>query len=202
MAVTRGRRTKLAMKLFDATVGDQDVLDLIQNISDNTTDQVYTILMFVRSDILTFLRSYTNVMNPPRYQRKFVLKDSVRLRVAANDLTGYRPAHPGGWSDVTYDLRDRYYARVEWAGDGWQLIIGNRSAHAVYVEARDGLFVVEGVLGPRGPVSQSIAKALKALGLDWKIVGPGGSAINMLQDVLQVNPKSGKPMAPTPGFDV
>lgn len=202
MAITRGRRTKLTMRLFTATVDDTEVLDLIQNISNNTTDQVYTILIFVRSDILAFLRSYTNVMRPPRYQRKFILdKNQARVRVDPADITGWRPAHPGGWADVEFDLRDRYYARVDWAGDGWRLIVGNRSDHAVWVEARDGMFVVEGIMEPGGPVSQSIAKAMKALGLNWKIVGPGGSAINMLQDVLQVNPRSGKPMAPTAGFD-
>lgn len=187
--------TPSGVKLFAAQVEEPDLLDMIKNISTNSQDQVRAVLEFARTDLLVFLKSYTNVYRPPRYQRKFRLNDqSRRIAVDPGDRQDWRPAHPGGWADVENTLRDNYYVQLNWVGNAWQLLAGNRAPEAVFVEAMDGYFVVSGVMEPRGPVGRSIAKAVKALGIkNWKITG-GAGPLN--EPGLLISPKSGQPISP------
>lgn len=195
-----GRGTPGSMRLFRATVDSPDVQDMIKNLEYSTTDTVRAVLEFVRKDVLYFLKSYTNVQQPPRYQRKFSYdKDLKRFKVPKSDRTGWRPAHPGGWADVSQDLMKKYKTDVVWEGGAWKLIISNSSAHAAYVEAKHGYFVVHGVLEPRGPVAKSIAKALKALGVDWKFTSGGFEMGNATGSAatLNMSPRSGNVPEPT-----
>lgn len=177
------------MRLFKAQVDEPELQDLIREISNSTTDQIRAVLEFARTDVLVFLKSYTNVYRPPRYERKFRL-DAASRRVAVVPGEGMRPAHPGGWADVEFDLRDNYYSQLNWVNGGWQLLVGNRSEHAIFVEAMDGYFVVSGIMEARGPVMRSIRNAIKALGLkDWEVktgLGPLNEPASL------VSPKSGK----------
>lgn len=170
------------MRLFEASVESPDLRDMIKNIGGTTTDQVKAVLEFVRKDVLYFLKSYTDVLVPPvGYQRKFTFDATLRrIKVPSTDRTGWRPAHPGGWGDVTLDLKAKYYTDLQFVGNSWQLTIGNKSDHAAFVEARDGLFVVHGVLDKNGPVEKSIRKALIALGVPWRYSSGvlGGSAVS------------------------
>lgn len=196
---TTGRGTPSGMRLFQASTGSTDLMDMLKQVEAGTTDNVRMVLELVRKDVLYFLKSYTDVQRPPRYQRKFTYDATLRrVKVSNADRTGWRPAHPGGWADVSLDLKAKYYTEVTWEQNGWRLTIGNRSEHAVYVEARDGYFVVHGVLEPNGPVARAIRKAIKELGVQWKFTsggltgGPAG-----LATALDISPKTGQAAAPT-----
>lgn len=195
-----GRGSPKAMRLFEGSVESPDLRDLIANLEANTTDTVHAVLEFVRKDVLYFLKSYTDVQRPPRYQRKFVLKEGLyRVKVPNSDRTGWRPAHPGGWADISGDLKKRYYTDLQLVNGAWRLAVGNRSEHAAYVEAMDGFFVVSGVLEPGGPVARSIRRALTALGVSWRIV-PGGRSMadsTGSEASLGVTPQSGVAPPPT-----
>lgn len=192
------------MRLFEATVDNPDVVEMIASIEANSTDTIRAVLEFVRKDVLYFLKSYTNVERPPTgYQRKFTLdKESRRIKVPKSDRTGWRPAHPGGWADISEDLKKKYFTDVQFVEGAWRLTIGNKSDHAVFVEARDGFFVVHGVLEPGGPVARSILRAIKALGLNWKVVG-SSSGIDVSGPIqsssLSFGPAKGTAPAPTEG---
>jgi hypothetical protein len=186
-----------AMRLFTAQTDEPDLQDLIRNVSTTATDQIYAVLRFARSDLLAFLRSYTNVYRPPRYQHKFRL-DAAQRRVAVEpgDRSEFRPAHPGGWADVSYDLMRQYYTQLTWEDGGWKLVVGNRSEHAIYVEAMDGFFVVHGILQKNGPVARSIRRAIKALGFkNWVVTSIADQPDD--NPGLNINPKSGQAPAPT-----
>jgi hypothetical protein len=188
------------MRLFTAQVEEPDLRSMIKEISASSSDQTRAILEFTKSDVLTFLRSYTNVYRPPRYERKFRLDaQSRRIKINPGSQEDWRPAHPGGWADVEYDLAEKYFSRLVWTDGAWELILGNYSDHAVYVEQKDGFFVLESVLDPGGPVFRSIQRAIKALGLkDWEVKGAAPlSADEGLLPRLIVSPKTGK-TAPTP----
>lgn len=195
-----GRGTPKAMRLFEASVASPDLTDMIKNLEVSITDQVHAVLEFVRKDELYFLKSYTDVEKPPRYQKRWTLQnDLVRVQVPSSDRTGWRPAHPGGWADVSDDLRKKYYTRLDFVNNGWRLTIGNNSEHAVYVEAMDGYFVVHGVLEPNGPVARSIKKATLELGIKWKFTAGGKSMADNLgtETSLQGSPRTGIAEAPT-----
>lgn len=190
-----GRGSPRGMRLFQASTESPDLTDMMKTIEGTSTDRIRDILEFVRKDVLYYLKSYTDVSRPPRYQRKFILDENQRrVKLSSADKTGWRPAHPGGWADVTDDLRKKYYTTVEWVDGGWRLTVGNSSEHAAYVEAMDGLFVVHGVMEPGGPVAKSIKKAIAVLGLKgWKVTGAGyvmaeGAGI---EGGLNIGPRSG-----------
>lgn len=157
------------ISLFETQLDDPDMQDFMSGIEQTIDGWVVEILNLVMLDVVTYLKSYTSKKNPPRYKRKYNI-NAAQFGVARVKLTAKtrgsinpdRPAHPGGWSDVEGDLRDKYYGRVEVSPNGGhRLVIGNRSEHAAYVEAMDGLFVVTGVFQPGGPVMRALNKYLK-----------------------------------------
>lgn len=159
------------LSLFKTQLADPDMGDFMKNIQQSMDDWIHEILQLVAVDVKTYLISYTSKVNPPRYKRKYTLVDDVRTKVTQKmGINAGRPAHPGGWSDVEEDLRDSYYARVEAGSSGWKLVVGNRSGHAAYVEAMDGLFVVTGIFEPNGPVWRAINKYLRIYAPGSKII--------------------------------
>lgn len=171
------------MRLFESQLENADVRDFIKSIEAETSEVVQMILQAVGQDVVQFLRSYTNLRRPPRYERKFMLdKDSVRRPVTGDQS---RPAHPGGWADVTNELAKGYRYKVELVGSDWRLWITNITGHAVYVEAMDGYFVVSGALADGGPVDRALRLAIKRLAPDWQVHLATG-------DEVFVSPKSGK----------
>lgn len=169
------------LSLFTTQLADPDMGDFMRNIELTMDDWIHEILQLVAVDVKTYLVSYTSKVNPPRYKRRYTLVNDVRTKVTKKmGINAGRPAHPGGWSDVEGDLRDKYYARVEKAPTGgWRLVVGNRSDHAVYVEAMDGLFVVTGIFDVKGPVYKAINKYLKLYAPGAKIISrTGGIEVN------------------------
>jgi len=161
--------------LFTTQLADPDMADFLSSIEQDIDTWTEDILRFVVIDVVAYLKSYTSKKNPPRYARKFFInKDQARVKVTKKNIGSIspdRPAHPGGWSDVEGDLRDKYYGRVEKAENGgWRAVIGNRSEHAAFVEAMQGLFVVTGVFEKNGPVMKALNKYLKLYAPGVKIV--------------------------------
>lgn len=172
--------------LFTTQLADPDMQDFLSSIEQDMDTWIEDILRFVVIDVVAYLKSYTSKKNPPRYARKFFInKDQARIKVTKKNIGSIspdRPAHPGGWSDVEGDLRDKYYGRVEKAENGgWRAVIGNRSEHAAYVEAMQGLFVVTGVFDKSGPVMKALNKYLK-------MYAPGAKIMNRVVSV-EVNDK-------------
>lgn len=192
-------RVRAGMRLFTTSVESPDLQGMIKDLEVSATDTTKAVLEFVRKDVYHFLRSYTNVVKPPRYQRKWTLDaNQRRIKVPRSDRTGWRPVHPGHWADVSYDLKKKYFTDLRFEDGGWRLYVGNRSDHAVYVEAMDGYFVVHGVLDPNGPVARSIRKALRVLGVDWKVTG----ALAATQEGPTVGPWAANERASVTSFKV
>lgn len=118
------------------------------------------------------------------------LTDETQPSVRTGGLR--RRAHPGGWADVTGQLAASYYfavtvggKRIVWTepnkpGDDnivtqggvprklppgrLALVLGNMAEHAVYLEARDGYYVLTGVTEEAGPIVSAIRRAAADLG--------------------------------------
>jgi hypothetical protein len=151
---------------------------MIRNIEETTHQRIETILTLIKSDVINYLRGYTNLLKPPReYEAKYMItKEGVRVKKPVTH-EGWRPMHPGGWADVTFDLMKQYYTQLDEIPGGWKLTIGNRSEHARYVEGRDGMFVVTGVMAPNGPVDRAIRLAFKRLAKGATVINGNTGAI-------------------------
>lgn len=168
---------------FETKLDTIDLGDMVGDIQRTMLDWQNIILSQVGKDVVRYLRSYTSRKNPPRYpRRKYTYVDSVRTKLTKKqqkELQPDRPAHPGGWSDVTGpmekdSLAASYYWRVGAVPGGIKLTIGNSSTHAAYVEAKDGYFVVTGIFAPNGPVMKAIRKYMKQY-------APGTQVLNQLR---------------------
>lgn len=98
--------------------------------------------------IVEELQSYTSEMRPP-----------VR---AGNPP---RPAHPGHWADISGDLRDAYDFGVANNRNGVTLRLMNTMSYAIYLEERDGFFVLRGVFDAGGIGARIMDEELTAEGL-------------------------------------
>lgn len=74
--------------------------------------------------------------------------------------------HPGGWMDDTTNMRDRYGFKVMRTSRGYRLRLFNDAEYAVYVDALEGYFVLEGV---DEIARKEIDKALKLALPTWRI---------------------------------
>lgn len=111
------------------------------------------ILTQVGIETVAYLRSLTDEMNPPWPSRK----------------GPERPAHPGHWSDRTGQLAAGYDAAVEKIPGGARLTLSNFAEYAVYLEARNGYFVLSGVTDPGGPVEEQLRRAVAAIAPGWTV---------------------------------
>ncbi|GAB5520337.1 MAG: hypothetical protein RhofKO_25880 [Rhodothermales bacterium] len=68
------------------------------------------------------------------------------LRANAPD----RPAHVGGWANVSGDLESSYAYQVLVQNGRATLRLTNTSGHAIYVEAMEGYFVLQGIADSAG----------------------------------------------------
>lgn len=174
--------------LFKSTlVESPDYREFVNNIEMSMGERVQTILRLIGVEVRVYLQSYTSKRNPPRYRKKYTYGDSgERLKklykYEQRALQPDRPAHPGAWSDVSKELMEGYYVQVKKNDVDWELVIGNRSSHAVYVEAKDGYFVVTGIMDPGGPVDRAIRRAFKLMGATWKIQNRPGQIVQTGQD--------------------
>jgi len=74
--------------------------------------------------------------------------------------------HPGGWMDDTTNMRDRHGFKVMRTTRGYRLRLFNDAEYAVYVDALEGYFVLDGV---DEIARKEIDKALKIALPTWRI---------------------------------
>lgn len=129
---------------FSLTVHQQDVIEQLSQTSMAFEDIAYRILQMVGDATIAYLRSYTSEMRPP----------------ARSGDTKERPAHPGHWADDTGALAGAYRYEVQRRGGEVRLVLLNDMEYAIYLEVRDGFFVLSGVTDPGGPVENALRQAL------------------------------------------
>ena len=87
-----------------------------------------------------------------------------------------RPAHPGGWADVTGLLANgySYEVRLETAGGGRYvaviIILANPVEYASTLEEREGFFVLRGVTDPGGHLETELGNAIRTFAPDMRLV--------------------------------
>ena len=108
------------------------------------------------AETIAYLRSLTDEMRPP-------------ARRGGQE----RPAHPGHWADITGQLAASYGWEVESIPGGVRLVLTNGADYAVYLEDRNGFFVLTGVADPGGPVEEQIRAAMAVIAPEWQVkAGP------------------------------
>lgn len=118
----------------------------------DVAEKVERMLHVTGQEAVAFLRSLTNKMQPP---------------VGAGEA--WRRAHPGGWADVTGALALGYGYEVLVFGnlsapEGWGLLMKNTMEYAVYLEDRNGYWVLSGITDPGAPLEVALRRAAEALG--------------------------------------
>jgi hypothetical protein len=162
--------------MINFKVGEQSGLDEVFSVMQYDAHQrAYFILDLVGLRTVEFLRSLTNSMQPPVGRKTYRTKTG-RKRFGAEGARKFRPgqgnprpAHPGGWADVTGALAAGYQYTVEITTDGAELILANPVEYAAALEARDGYFVLSGVADPGGPVEQEIRRLVAQLAPEWEV---------------------------------
>lgn len=86
-------------------------------------------------EIIEYLRSYTGQLKPDG-----------------------RMKHPGEWADITYHLKESFYNNVTKTEVGWVLTVGNDAEYAIYLDRKQGYYVLSGVLDREGDIGIRIIK--------------------------------------------
>jgi hypothetical protein len=126
----------------------------IKGLAVTQRERARLVLESVNVEIVAWLKSHTDKRRPP-----------VRYRGA---WTGERPAHPGGWADISTLLVNSYSGKVTEVPNGARLTLANTAEYAVYLEARDGFFVLSGVLEPGGEFERAMIEIIRAVAPGWK----------------------------------
>ncbi len=110
------------------------------------------ILETVGAETVAYLRSLTEEMRPP-----------------ARKNGPERPAHPGHWADRTGQLALSYAFDVVPTANGARLTLSNSAEYAVYLERRNGFYILSGVTDPGGPVETQLRAAVAAIEPTWEV---------------------------------
>ncbi len=124
--------------------------DFLNSMLKTAEERATVLFETTGEEVVGHLKSYTSARRPP-------------IRPGGPS----RPAHPGGWADVSKELMEGYGYRVTVRRGGAQLEIFNTAGHAVHLEARDGYFVVTGVMDEGGPVWQALRRRLREVAPEW-----------------------------------
>lgn len=138
--------------MLTLTVASPDAQAALRTLVLNEREKARLVLLQVGIETVAYLRSLTDEMRPP-----------------AKRGEGERQAHPGHWADVTSVLEKSYGWAVDPLDDGWRLTLSNTAEYAAALEARDGYFVLTGVLEDGGPVEQALRLAARAISPDWEV---------------------------------
>lgn len=131
---------------------EPDVVSAIEALQADATDKIEVILQLVGAQTIAYLRSLTEEIRPPAFRGGPM-----------------RRAHPGHWADVTGELAREYSWEVERPGDDVVLVLRNDSGHAVWVEIREGFFVLSGVAEPGGPVEAALKAVIPRVAPGWVV---------------------------------
>lgn len=139
------------------SVESRGVRESIAALQLDERQKLALVLQRVGIETIAYLRSLTTEMRPPA------------RRFPGAPLGGMRRAHPGHWADVSSQLALAYSWEVEERGDEVVLALRNSAEHAVFVEARDGFFVLSGVADAGGPVEQALRKVIPEIAPGWVV---------------------------------
>lgn len=143
---------------FKTSLQRPDWQQMVRDLQTDAETKAKLVLETVGVEIVSWLKSNTENRRPP-----------VRINGV---WTGERFAHPGGWADVTGLLVNSYQpAKVEKVEGGWRLVLANTAEYAVYLEQRDGFFVLTGVTDPGGEFDRMMAEIIPKLvpGWQWRV---------------------------------
>lgn len=92
-------------------------------------------------------------------------------RVGAEVTAELRQLSPSdrGWRNVTGNLADSYAFEVHTHSDGPTLVLSNSAEYAATLQARDGYFVLTGVLDAGGPVEGALLRGAASVAPDWEV---------------------------------
>jgi hypothetical protein len=130
--------------------------ELVRRLEGDARVKLRRVAEFIGERTVEYLKSYTSEIRPP---------------TTPGGPTG--PAHPGHWKDITKQLVEGYGSRVTEDVDGLTLEVFNRSDHAIFVEMRQGYFVLHSVMDPGGPVEQALRKAVAQIAPEWTVFTRG-----------------------------
>lgn len=120
----------------------------VANIEVKTKANAVVLAQMVGIEVTNYLRSLTAKTRPP-----------------ARAGEGNRFAHPGGWADVRGTLANAYEWSVTPTATGARLRLSNSMSYAIFLELKDGYYVLSGVGEEGGPVDAAIRKIAGKLGL-------------------------------------
>lgn len=116
-------------------------------------------------------------------QKMMAVMDAVgaeTITYLQTDLPGRSPPHksnppagpfkPGGWRSITDELAESYGYEVGPIKNGVRLTLRNTADFAIYLEFRDGFFVLRGVTDPGGPVPEALIKACAKVAPEFKVL--------------------------------
>lgn len=132
----------------------QGIAETLSTIEGDLDTKIYRLLEAIGIKTVAYLRSFTGQTRPP-----------IRGGNAP------RPAHPGGWADVSGQLAASYgyiVARTSLTG-GWRLVLMNGAEYAAALEARDAFYVLSGVTDRGGPVETALREAVQEVAPDWVV---------------------------------
>jgi hypothetical protein len=78
-----------------------------------------------------------------------------------------------GWATITGELARGYAFEVTKILDGARLTLRNDVEHAVYLEARDGFFILTGVADPGGPLEEKLVEVCAKIAPEFRVVRSG-----------------------------
>lgn len=137
--------------MITARVKQPNYRDVVLPIVFQTKTRAVYAANVIGAEVVAFLRSLTDEMRPP-----------------ARAGEGERQAHPGGWADVRGTLANSYDFQVEETEFGARLILLNTAEYAVYLELRDGYYVLSGVDEPGGPLDTILRARAEMLGFKYR----------------------------------
>lgn len=134
---------------------EPDVLSAVKKLQLDASRKLELLADMIGADVIAYLRSLTSELRPP-----------------APGKHDPRQAHPGHWADVKGQLAGAYGYEVERRSDAEvALILKNGSEHALWLEIKEGFFVLRGVAERNGPVAQALRKVIAAVAPGWQVEG-------------------------------
>ena len=160
---------------FVLEIEEEELLEELRALEWDVAKTMLYSMEQVGWETVGLLRSLTNETRPP-------------ARVGEP----HRRAHPGGWADVSSNLANAYRFElysdgklVRWSTEGENpQLRGNLPSHptfplelkflngmeyALYLELRDGYWVIREVTEAGGPVQRALRKVLRAVAPDMDI---------------------------------
>ena len=143
--------------MLTLSVRKPDVQKALQELVATTEQKIKLVMEAVAVETIAYLKSFQADRKPPH---KTVPPPPG-------------PYHPGGWRDITSQLVNSYGWEINPIDGGVRLVLKNDAEYAVYLEHRDGFFVLSGVTDPGGPVEQALIEVCAQIAPEFQVVRGG-----------------------------